>query len=409
VRLHRDPLSVLQRCQRTYGDLFTLRLVTAGPVVAVTAEQAASAVVGGDPVLARAGEARRTVLPMASPLSVFGADGSEHLNARRRIAPLFSPESLAASEAEIAAIAARHLACWPRRRPFRLLPRMRAFADDVFVHVVLGISAEPRADMLAQAIGRMLRTPGNPPVSVPAPEDGLLGRFTDLMYRRRRAPVARLLQAEIELRRRSEEPGAGVLGALLAEEPERGPSELIDELLALLMAAQEPMAAALTWIVLRAHERADVLARLREEGARSCYAEAVVAEVLRLQPPALASLRRTSSSMQIDGYQLPEHTALMVPIPLLHRDQRRFPDAETFRPERHLAPEHEQQGWMLPFGGGARQCVAPALARVEIAAMLEGLLERLSLRLLGDQPERMVLRATILVPQRGGLAVAFPR
>src|SRR5438270_9739536 len=78
VAFHRDPLSVLRRAQSQFGDLFTMRLTTTGPVVVVADPEAWPLIADADPGWARAGEARREVLPMASALSVFGGDGQTH-------------------------------------------------------------------------------------------------------------------------------------------------------------------------------------------------------------------------------------------------------------------------------------------------------------------------------------------
>lgn len=206
---------------------------------------------------------------------------------------LFALGAVARRREAMAEIARAQLARWPRGRPVRLLPRMRAIADEVFVREVLGVSG-PRAGALAQAIGSLLWTPGNPPITIPGPQDGLAGRAVDAAYRRRRAPVARLLEDEIAARRGAGDPGSGVLGRLVAAERELPAEGIVEELLALLMAAQEPMAAALTWILLRiAGEPAVVRERLvgDGDGEDDAYAAAVVREALRLHPSAIGVLR----------------------------------------------------------------------------------------------------------------------
>ena len=110
---------------------------------------------------ANAGEARRAVLPLASPRSLFGADGAEHAPKRAWWEPRFA----AISDDAIAEIAERHIASWPRGRPFRLLERMRSLAPDVFGRLILQID-DP--DAFVAAVRRILRTPGNPPLPVPA-------------------------------------------------------------------------------------------------------------------------------------------------------------------------------------------------------------------------------------------------
>jgi cytochrome P450 len=230
----------------------------------------------------------------------------------------------------------------------------------------------------------------------------------DAAYRRRLRPLAALLEAEIRELRGRERELDGVLGLLVRSEPELSGAQIVDEVTALLMAAQEPIASALTWIALRASSSRAVSERLRAETIDSPYGRAVVAESLRLHPPALAMLRRLTRPLRIAGYELPAGVTAMVPIVLLHRDSRRYAEPDGFRPERHLASA-EPDGRLLAFGGGARSCLGQALAQTEIATVLSVLFRELSLRPLVPGRERMVLRATILVPRRGGLVSAAAR
>jgi cytochrome P450 len=299
----------------------------------------------------------------------------------------------------MAASAAEHVARWPRGRPLRALPRMRAIADAIFVQEVLGVRGAGAAP-LARALGSLLWTPGNPPLTIPGPGDGLMGRLVDAEYRRRRARVAALIEAEVAARRRAAEPGDGVLGRLVAAEPGAAPDALVEELLALLMAAQEPMAAALTWLLLRISADPELRDRIAAEGVDGDAGAAAVRETLRLHPPAIASLRRLTASRAVGGHDLPPGTVVMVPIPLLHRDPRHHDDLDAFRPGRPAPPDAHA---LMPFGGGARRCLGEPLAFAEIGAVLPAVLRAGPWRPVGPQPERMVLRATILVPQRGGL------
>src|SRR5215217_8763206 len=89
VAFHRDPLGVLRRSRSRYGPVFTLRLAVVGPVVVVADAAMVEPLLAADPGGARAGEARRRVLPVASPSSVFGADGGQHRAARERIVAAF--------------------------------------------------------------------------------------------------------------------------------------------------------------------------------------------------------------------------------------------------------------------------------------------------------------------------------
>jgi cytochrome P450 len=316
IAFHRDPLGVLREAQRRHGDVFTLRMATTRPMV-VVADPALARTITALPV---AGRARREVLPQASTRSVFGGDGEQWASARARVADWFTPEAATSKREAIERIAREHVARWPRGRPFRLLPRMRKLADEVFVREVLRGPPE-----LVPAIGSLLYTPGNPPLSIP--DRGLLGWLVNAEFRRRRAKVMRYLDD--------------------------------DALLVLAMAAQEPMAVALTRVALAGGE----------------YSRARAEDTLRRFPPALASLRVLTEPLA----GLPAGTRVMVPLLLVQPDG--------------------------PFGGGERQCLGQHLAWTELDTIVPIALE-LGLRPVGPQPEKSVLRGTILVPKRSGLVRA---
>jgi cytochrome P450 len=235
----------------------------------------------------------------------------------------------------------------------------------------------------------------------PGPHSGRLSGT--VAFHHRRARIARLLGAEIQRRQGAKNPGTGVLGLILADEPRRTADHIVEELLALLMAAQEPMAATLTWLTLRASGSREASERLHDEDWHTPYAEGVVKETLRVHPAAVASLRELTAPMRIASNELSPGTTMMVPIPVLHRDPRNFSHPDRFLPERHLDGSGAER--LMPFGDGARSCLGEHLAWAEIRAILPVIWSRLRFRLIGAQPERMVLRGTILVPQRSGLVM----
>src|SRR5215207_8018579 len=94
IAFHRDPLGALTRARSRFGAVFSLRLVIAGPLVVVADPGELERLLEADPECAHAGEARRRILPMASPRSIFGGDGHQHHRARQSIAPALSPEAV---------------------------------------------------------------------------------------------------------------------------------------------------------------------------------------------------------------------------------------------------------------------------------------------------------------------------
>jgi len=405
---HRDPLGVLRRCQARYGDVFTLRMPTMRHMVVVADPSAVGVITGADPVVATTGAGRRRVLGIASPQSVLGADQEWHRIARRTVAPAFTPQALDPHRDDIARLAAAHAQRWPRRRPFRLLPRVKTLADEIFVRFVLGVADQERAGALVLAIRHMLWSPGTPPLPITSGDRGLLGFLGERLYRRRRAPVERLLHQELTARRAAGGAPDGaldVISCLLRADPPRSDEQIVEEILPLLMAGQEPAAIGLTWLLDRLARHPDVAASFAP-AADPAHA-AFVNETLRMRPAVHSVVRPLIAPLTVAGHELPAGVVLTLPIPLVHRDRRVFDAPDEFRPERFLAGRHPDA--FVPFGGGARRCLGQALAELQMATVLPAILQRLTLRPVSPQPERQIVRATVLPPHRSALMIAQPR
>lgn len=387
VRYHRRPLRTLTAARRDLGDVVATRMLTTGPIVVVMEPDAATRIAAADPAAARAGDARRRILPPASPASVFGGDGDVHARALRHLMPVFSADAIAARRHEIGKIAEQHVRSWPTGRPVRLLECMRRLTDDVTVRLLLGVRDEALAPALAAAIRRLSWTPGNPPLTVPDAEQGLAGAAVTALYRRRLARVAGLL---------ADVPGARELTSADT------PAAVADELAVVLLAAQDPPSIALARLLDRAAREPSMRAAVLTE-PEGDEAGAAIRETLRLHPPASGVLRRLDAPVEVAGRVIPAGARVLLPLPVLHRDPEVFAQPDRFEPGRFARGQLVPDTY-LPFGAGARRCLGEALAWALFAEVLPTVLRHVELRPLARRPERMVVRGTVLVPQRGLLA-----
>src|SRR5215213_7470934 len=371
VRYHHDPLRVLQRAQARHGPVFALPMPWKPSLVVVADPEAADAVIGLDPGGARAGEARRTILPQASPPSPFGSDGDAHEEVRARVVPWFSAARVDERADELRRVVCEQIDRWPARE-VRLLPHLRTLTTSVLVRVALGIDDPVRSRALVAAIRHLLWTPGNPPMPVPARDDGLLGRSIDAVYRRRVAWVRRALPDE-----RFD----------------------VDEWAVVFAAAQEPPAIALTNVVLKLARAPG--SQVRIAAGDVDHLDAVVREALRLRPAASGALRRLTRPTEAAGIELPAGTTVLLPSLLLHRDAQTFDYPDEFRPERWATLGTDVAGYR-PFGDGARRCLGEVLAHAQLRCVVPELLRRRRVDALGTRPERMAVRGTVLAPVRSG-------
>jgi cytochrome P450 len=176
----------------------------------------------------------------------------------------------------------------------------------------------------------------------------------------------------------------------------------VDEILPLLMAGQEPPAAALTWLLDRCARSPELAAQV-VAAPTSVETDRLRRETLRLRPAVVAVMRRLIAPASVAGVELPAGVVTMVVIPFLHRDPRVWSAPEEFRPDRFA--DGSPQAY-LPFGGGARRCLGEHFAHLEMDVVLPVVLRRLRLRALWPTVERMVVRGTVLVPHRSELVLA---
>ncbi|GAB4059342.1 cytochrome P450 [Catellatospora paridis] len=94
----------------------------------------------------------------------------------------------------------------------------------------------------------------------------------------------------------------------------------------------------------------------------------VLDEILRLYPAGWLGSRITAHDATINGVHLPAGTLVLYSPLLTHRDERLWPEPDTFRPERF---EDGRPAWgFLPFSGGRRTCLGAHLARAMLRAAL---------------------------------------
>ncbi|XP_027127107.1 tabersonine 16-hydroxylase 2 [Coffea arabica] len=102
------------------------------------------------------------------------------------------------------------------------------------------------------------------------------------------------------------------------------------------------------------------------------YLHAVIKEALRLHPPGPFLLpRECSEKCEIQGYEIPVNTRILINAWAIGRDPQHWTEPEKFFPERFLDSEIDFKGTTfnyIPFGGGRRMCpgIAFALPVIEL-------------------------------------------
>lgn len=391
----------LRACHRRYGDCFTVRITGLGTLIYLTDPAALRSVFTGPATTFHAGEANTPLGPILGESSLLLLDEDEHLARRKQLLPPFHGDAVRRQAEIMAEVVTGDIEGWPVGREFPLLPRTRAITLEVILRTVIGVHDEARLAPLRRVLPPLVEIDGVALLGLLLPR---LRRYWPWNRLRRNRDVADALLLDEIGRARSDPQLAertDVL-AMLVRSESMSDSELRDQLTTLLVAGHETTATGLAWTIERLVRNPDVLARARaaaDEGDDE-YLDALVKESLRVRPVVPEVSRRLNCETEIAGYRLPAGTIVEPGIALVQRDERRFDDAATLRPERFLDSRAEPNTW-LPFGGGVRRCLGATFASVEMRVVLRELLRRVDFATTQRRSERARVRHVTLVPHRG--------
>ena len=233
----------------------------------------------------------------------------------------------------------------------------------------------------------------------------------------------------IEDRRRSGKDRGDLLSMLLLAQDVEGDGgrmtdvQLRDEALTIFLAGHETTANALTWtwyllsqhpeIEARLHDEVDEVLQSRlatvEDVASLKYTEMVLAESMRLYPPAWAVGRRALKDCEIGGYFVPQNSLVLMSQYVMHHDERYFNDPFQFRPERWTAEQRASrpQFSYFPFGGGPRRCIGEGFAWMEGVLLIATLAQHWQLRLVPNHP--VAMRPLMTLRPKHGMRMTISR
>ncbi|KAL0659442.1 hypothetical protein Bca4012_080027 [Brassica carinata] len=122
-----------------------------------------------------------------------------------------------------------------------------------------------------------------------------------------------------------------------------------------------------------------------EDVEKMNYLNAIIKETLRLHPPlSIIVPRLLSEDVRLRGYDIAAGTQVMINAWAIQRDNATWgPDAEEFKPERHLNSSLDFQGQdykFIPFGSGRRLCPAIRLALVLVEVTVANFAKRFDWR-----------------------------
>jgi cytochrome P450 len=327
--------------------------------------------------------------------------------------PRFHGERMREDAEMMTGLARREVRAWPVGEPFALWPRMQALTQEVVMRAVFGEDGG-RLDHLRTLLNHLTAVVNDDELLGELAERGPAWLEESPGWREAMAPVEAEVLAEARRRRAEGEDGRkDAVSILIEARNEDGTplseKDLRDELLTLL--TDGPTSSSLAWVFERLLRHPEKLARLQAEllaGEGETYLDAVIKETLRLRPPVSVVVRRLLKPATLGGYDLPAETLIAPCVYLIHHRSDVYENPGEFVPERFLEQRAAVPTW-IPFGGGARRCLAASYAEQEMKRVLRTVLEEVELEPVESRSERVTRGAIAFSPAQHGLVVAKPR
>jgi len=424
--MRRDPLGFLTRIAREHGDVARFRM---GPVELHLVSRPEWI---RDVLVTRAASFHKgRGLERAKRLLGEGLLTSEdpvHLRQRRMMQPAFHAQRIAGYADAMVALADRCTDRWAGGQTRDASVEMTRLTLAIVGRTLFDSDVESEADEIGAALTTALGLFGR---TFTLPYFELLDRLPLPMNRRFDRAKTRIdaTIARLVAERRRAPGGTDLLSLLVGASDVEGDgggmtdAQVRDEAITIFLAGHETTANALawTWYLLALDPEAE--ARLHAEvdaalGGRAPTAadlpklpwtEMVLAESMRLYPPAWIIGRRAIEPLAIGGFDVPKNSIVVVSQWVTHRDPRWFPDPHRFDPERFLpaAKEARPKFAYFPFGGGPRVCIGEGFAWMEGVLVLAAIARRWRLRLVPGPT--IVPAPSITLRPRGGIRMVLER
>jgi len=287
--------------------------------------------------------------------TLIAMDNPLHDELRTAVSRKFTPRAIKEFEPIVRALATEHVDAFVDRGSCELMHELAIPVPMIVVGDLLGVRPEDRTQFREWADALVHQDPRRPETLEPArAAGGALGQyFAGVIEDRRRQPSDDLVSDLI---------AAEVRGRALEFQ------EIVGFAFLLIVAGTETTTNLIGNAVLALTHDPSQHAALRADPSLSTGA---VEEVLRYDGPVQGLSRVTVADVELSDTVVPAGSRLQLRYGSANRDEREFPDADTFDvrrvPGRHVA-----------FGHGIHHCLGAALARLEGRIVIEELVARTS-------------------------------
>jgi cytochrome P450 len=394
LKFRRDPLTFFAETQRTYGDIAKFML---GPQQFFLISHPDWI----EDVLVTSAKKFQKGLALQRAKRLLGeglltSEGQAHMRQRRTIQPMFHRQQVQ----RFAEAMVKHAVRWrdsiTPNATIDVTDEMAALTLSIVGETLFSSNVQGDADEVRDALTAAVQSFGI--AFLPGLqyfEKLPLPMFTRI--RKARERLDRVIHRVIEERRNDESAPLDLVSMMLAARDPENPqaagmsdAQIRDEAMTIFLAGHETTANAMAWTWHLLSTAPQVEAKLHEELARVLegrtpsvddvtkleYTRSVIAESMRLYPPAWTMGRRAIEKHTIAGHAIEPGALVVFSQWIVHRDTRWWNDPETFNPDRWAVKSDRPKYAYFPFGGGSRICIGESFAWTEAILLLATIAQR---------------------------------
>jgi cytochrome P450 len=385
LSFRRDPLTFLQDAAREHGDIVYFKMGPQEVYFLNHPDHVKDVLVTHHQNFIKGRALQRSKRLLGEGL--LTSEGDFHRRQKRLAQPAFHKQRVAAYGRMMTDYASRVSLRWQDGQTLDIAHEMMSLTLSIVGKTLFDADVEAEAEEIGEALTAVMELFN----AMLLPFSELLEKLPLPQKRRFQKAKDRLdttIYRLINERRHSGEDHGDLLSMLLLAQDEEGDGgqmtdeQVRDEALTIFLAGHETTANALTWTWYLLSQNPSVEAKLHaeldavlEEGRAPTfedvpklrYTEMVLAESMRLYPPAWAIGRLALKNYEVGGYTVPANSLVLLSQYVMHRDERYFPQAARFDPERWTAEAREARPTYsyFPFGGGPRRCIGEGFAWME--------------------------------------------
>jgi cytochrome P450 len=402
LQFRRNPLKFFVDTQRTYGDIAQFSIGPQRLYLVSHPDWIEDVLVTSAKKFQKGVALQRAKRLLGEGL--LTSEGKQHLKQRRTIQPLFHRQQVQRFAEAMVTHAARWRDSVTAGSTIDMTSEMAALTLAIVGETLFSSNVQGDTDEVREALTAAVQSFGI--AFLPG-----LQYFEKLplpmfvRVRKARERLDKVIHRVIADRRAGDGNPTDLVSMLLAARDPENPSEpgmsdeqIRDEAMTIFLAGHETTANAMawTWYLLSSHPPVET--KLHEElagvlGGRPPsvedvpkleYTRAVVAESMRLYPPAWTMGRRAIEPHTINGHTIEPGSLVIVSQWIAHHDPRWWPEPNVFTPARWIGkPEPPAPSVALgvpafsrpkyayfPFGGGSRICIGESFAWTEAILLL---------------------------------------